>query len=30
MEEIVRLEKDFMEGRLPAGVLSGDGDAMEE
>ncbi|KAM7200072.1 Leucine-rich repeat domain containing protein [Naviculisporaceae sp. PSN 640] len=30
MEEINRLEKDFMEGRIPAGILSGDGDAMEE
>lgn len=30
IEEIARLEKDFMEGRIPAGILAGDGDAMEE
>ncbi|KAK4210732.1 leucine-rich repeat-domain-containing protein [Rhypophila decipiens] len=30
MEEIERLERSFMEGRIPAGILAGDGDAMEE
>lgn len=30
MEEVVRLEKDFMEGRIPAGIIAGDEDAMEE
>lgn len=29
MEEVARLEKDFMEGRIPAGVIA-DEDAMEE
>lgn len=30
MEEIVRLEKDFLEGRIPAGIMADGEDAMEE
>jgi len=29
-EEVVKLEKDFMEGRIPAGVIADGEDAMEE
>ena len=30
MEEVVRLEKDFLEGRIPAGIIADGEDAMEE